>query len=305
MDFSALQKLRANGNLRVGALKVANINATNVRVDLRAANGKLELSPIAASLYGGSTNGALTITAARPARFAVRQNLSGIHVGPLLKDALGKDPIEGKGNVQLDVSTSGATFEQIKKGLDGNARLELRDGAIRGVNIAQTVRNAKAKIDTIRGKESEQQAQSGTGSANEKTDFSELSGSFRITNGVARNEDLSIKSPLIRVAGSGDIDLGADRIDYLARTTVVSTLQGQGGPELQALKGLTIPVRLSGPFNAIGWRIDVAGMASELARQKLDERKGELKEKAEKSLDEQKAKVRDQLKEQLKGLLGK
>lgn len=305
MDFSALQKLQANGKLRVGALKVANLNTTNVRVDLRAANGRLELSPLAANLYGGSTNGAFTINAGKPARFAVRQNLSGIHVGPLLKDATGKDPIEGKGNVQFDVTSSGATFEQLKRGLDGSARLELRDGAIRGVNIAQAVRNAKASINTIRGKEDRQPAPGGTGSTSEKTDFSELSGSFRIANGVARNDDLVIKSPLIRIAGAGAIDLGAERLDYLARTTVVSTLQGQGGPELQALKGVTVPVRLSGPFNAIGWRIDVAGMASELAKQKLDERKGELREKAEKSLDEQKAKVRDQLKEQLKGLLGR
>lgn len=305
MDFSALQKLQANGKLRIGALKMANLNATNVHVDLRAANGRLELSPLAANLYGGSATGAFTINVGKPTRFAVRQNLSGIHMGPLLKDATGKDPIEGKGNVQLELTSSGATFEQIKRGLDGSAHLELRDGALRGVNIAQAVRNAKASINTIRGKEDRQPAQGGTGSTSEKTDFSELTGSFRIVNGVARNDDLVIKSPLIRIAGAGDIDLGAERIDYLARTTVVSTLQGQGGPELQALKGVTVPVRLSGPFNAIGWRIDVAGMASELAKQKLDERKGELREKAEKSLDEQKAKVRDQLKEQLKGLLGR
>lgn len=309
MDFSALQKLHANGSARIGALKVANINASNVRFDLRAAGGKLAVSPLAANLYGGSVNGALTVNAGKPARFAVRQNLAGINVGPLLKDAIGKDPIEGRGNVQLDVATAGATFEQIKKGLNGSARLELRDGAIRGVNIAQTVRSAKARIAALRGNEGSQPAQSGTGSTSEKTDFSELTGSFRIANGVARNEDMLIKSPLIRVTGSGDIDLGNERLDYLARTTVVSTLQGQGGPELQALKGVTIPVRLAGPFNAIGWSIDVAGMATELAKQKFEEkfegRKGELKEKARKSLDEQKEKVRDQLKEQLRGLLGK
>lgn len=304
MDFSALQKLQATGSVRVGALKLANINTSNLRVNLRAADGKLDVNPLTANLYGGSTSGALTLTASKPARFAVRQNLNGIQVGPLLKDAIGKDPIEGKGNVQLDVVATGATFEQIKKTLDGSARLELRDGAIRGINIAQAVRSAKSKLAALKGA-GEQQAQSGTGSTGEKTDFSELTGSFRITNGVAHNDDLQIKSPLVRIAGSGAIDIGSDRLDYLARTTVVSTLQGQGGPELQELKGVTVPVRLSGPFNAIGWRVDVAGMASELAKQKLDERKGELKEKAQKSLDEQKAKARDQLKDQLKGLFGK
>ena len=82
-------------------------------------------------------------------------------------------------------------------------------------------------------------------------------------------------------------------------------LQGQGGPELQALKGVTIPVRLSGPFSAIGWKIDFQGMATELARQKLDERKDEVKAKVDKQLEKQKGKVQEQIQEQLKGLLGK
>lgn len=305
MDFSALQKLHAVGSVRVGALRFANINTSDVRFDLRSAKGRLDVSPMSAKLYGGSAQGALTISDGKPAHLALRQNLAGINVGPLLKDAIGKDPIEGRGNVQLDVTTSGASAEQFKRGLGGNARLELRDGAIRGVNIAQAVRSARTKIDALRGKESGNATQSGTGSVNEKTDFSELTATFRIASGVARNDDLQIKSPLIRVAGSGDIDLGAGRLDYLARTTVVSTLQGQGGPELQALKGVTVPVRLSGPFDAISWRIDVAGMASELAKQKFEERKGELKEKAEKALGTEKEKLRDQLKEQLKGLLGR
>lgn len=291
IDLSALQNLRANGSVRVGALKVANIKTSNVRFDVRAAGGKLDVNPLAANLYGGSVAGALSVAAGNPARFAVRQNLTGINIGPLLQDAIDKAPIEGRGNVQLDVTSSGATFSQIKKGLNGSARLQLRDGAIRGVNIAQTVRTAKAKIGEIRGKEAEQ---AGTASANEKTDFSEMSGSFRITNGVARNDDLSIKSPLVRVGGSGEINLGADRLDYLAKTTVVSTLKGQGGPELESLKGLTVPVRLTGPFTAIGWRIDFAGMASEMAKQKVEEKKEEVK-----------AKVQEKLGEKLKGLLGK
>jgi AsmA protein len=287
LDLSALSKLRAIGNLRIGALKLANIRSTNVRVDLRAGAGKIDINPFNANLYGGSVAGSLSVVSASPNRFALQQTLSSVQVGPLLKDAIGKDPIDGRGDVHLNVTSRGKLVSQLKKQLAGTARLDLRDGAIRGVNIAQAIRSAKARIGELRGSES---AQGGTASTDEKTDFSELSGSFRIANGIAHNEDLTIKSPLVRVSGSGDINIGEDRLDYLARTTVVATLQGQGGPELQALKGLTVPVRLSGPFNAIGWRVDFAGMASELAKQKLDE---------------EKAKVRDQLKDRLKGLLGK
>ncbi|HJU70909.1 MAG TPA: AsmA family protein [Paucimonas sp.] len=301
MDFSALKNLRANGSVRVGALKVANIKSANVRFNVRAGGGKLDLNPLAANLYGGSVAGMLSLTADQPPHFAVRQSLTGIQVGPLLQDALGKTQLEGRGNVQLDVTASGATFERLKKNLNGTARIALRDGAVRGINIAQAVRNAKAQLDALRG---QQQAQAGTASASEKTDFSELDGSFRIAGGVARNDDLAAKSPLIRLAGAGDVNLGEARLDYLVKATVVSTLQGQGGPELQALKGVTVPVRLTGPFGAIGWRIDFAGMASELAKQKVDEKKAEVKAQAQKKLEEEKAKLQEQLKGKLKGLFG-
>jgi AsmA protein len=295
VDLAPLKALHANGNLRVGALKVHNLRAANARVGVRAAGGKLELNPLNASLYGGTAAGSATADAASPARFALRQNLAGINVGALLKDAIAKQPIDGKGNVQIDVTTRGATIAQMKSALDGSARLELRDGAVHGINVAQAVRQAKAGISMVRGDAGGEQApQTGTASADQKTDFSELSGSFRIANGVARNDDLALKSPLLRVAGAGDINLGADRLDYVVKATVVSTLQGQGGPELQALKGVTVPVRLSGPFAAIGWKVDFSGIARDLAKKKIDEKKEEVKTKLE-----------DKLKGQLKGLFGK
>lgn len=295
IDLSALKTLDARGSLRVESLKVQNIRAANVRVGLHAAGGKATVEPLSASLYGGTVNGSLSATAAATPQFAIRQTLSGINVGALLKDAIGKDPVDGKGNVQIDITSEGATVGRIKQALAGSARLELRDGAVRGVNVAQIVREAKAKIGALRGDApAGTQAQSGTGSADQKTDFSELGGSFRIARGVAHNEDLAIKSPLLRIGGAGDIDLGQDWLDYTVRATVVSTLQGQGGPELQALKGLTVPVRLSGPFTAIGWKIDFSGMASDMAKQKIEEKKEDVKKK-----------VQEQLQDKLKGLFGR
>lgn len=307
MDLSALRELRAQGSVRIGALKAANIKSTNVRVGLRAAGGRLDVNPLSANLYGGSAAGALAVIADATPRITVRQNLSGIDIAPLLQDALGNARLEGRGNVQLDVAGSGASFDQIKKTLDGSARLALRDGAVRGINIAQTVRNAKAKIGELRGKEQggAGSQQGGTAAANDKTDFSEMSASFRIADGVAHNDDLSLKSPLLRIGGAGQINLGADRLDYLVKATVVSTLKGQGGPELEALKGLTVPVRLSGPLAAIDWRIDFAGMASELAKQRLGEKQEEVRAKAQKELEEQRGKVQKRLEEGLKGLFGK
>jgi len=290
IDLSVLKDLHATGSVKIGALKVKNIKTSNVRFNLEAAGGKVDVNSLAANLYGGTLAGTLSATASNPPRLEAHQNLQGINLGALLKDAIGKEPVDGNGNMQLEVHMQGASVTQMKKGLNGAARL-LRDGAVRGINIAQSIREAKAAIGAIKGGEA---PRIGTGSGHEKTDFSELSGSFRIANGVAHNDDLNVKSPLLRLAGSGDIDLAQERLDYLVKATVVSTLQGQGGPELQALKGVTVPVKLSGPLTAIGWTIDFSGMAKDLAKQKIEEKKEEVK-----------ARLQEQLSDKLKGLFGK
>ena len=109
----------------------------------------------------------------------------------------------------------------------------------------------------------------------EKTDFSELSASFQVADGVARSRDLDMKSPFLRLGGEGAIDVGRNRIDYLTRATVASTSKGQDGAELAALKGLTIPVRLSGPLEAIDWKIEWSAVAGAAIQQKLEDKLSE------------------------------
>ena len=110
IDLSALKDLNASGSLRVGALQFAGIKTSNVKLDVRAAGGKLDIAPLTANLYQGSVAGSLSVVASKPPRFAVKQTLSGVSVGPLLKDLAGSDRLEGRGNVVLDVSTQGASL---------------------------------------------------------------------------------------------------------------------------------------------------------------------------------------------------
>jgi AsmA protein len=299
IDLTPLQALDARGALTIAALKIMNLRAQDIRVQLKAAGGKAELSPLAARLYGGRVEGAFSAAAGQPQRLAARLALREIDIGPLMKDLLEQQPVDGHGNVALDLTTSGRTVSQFKRSLNGTASLQLRDGAINGINIAGALRSAKARLG---GGSHEGQA-----GAQEKTDFTELGASFRIKDGVAHNDDLAAKTPLLRLGGAGDIFLAEDRLDYTVKATVVPTLQGQGGPELEQLRGLTLPVRLSGPYTAIGWKIDFGGAATGRAQQQLQQRQTQIREQTQKKLDEEKAKAQQRLKEQaedrLKNLL--
>lgn len=279
LDLSALRKLKLDGSLRIGALKVANVKSSNVRLDIKARNGLVNIAPLSANLYQGSMKGSLSVNAKATPLISVNQSLAGVNVAALTRDAADFDTLEGKGNIGMNLTMRGDTVGAMKKALNGTMSLNLADGAIKGINIAKAMREF--------GKGGAAKTQ-GANSA-EKTDFSELKASFRVNNGVAHNDDLSLKSPLLRLSGNGDIDIGNDRMDYTAKATLVKTLEGQGGKD--NLAGVTVPVRVSGPFAGLKYTLDFGAMVSEAAKQKVEAKKEEVK-----------TRLQEQLKGGLKGL---
>lgn len=274
VDLSALKKFNANGELRIGWLKLANVKSTDVRIKLKADDGVAELSPFSANLYQGSMAGTLKVDARSMPNIAFKQDMKGIAIGPLLVDAINNDMLSGKGTLNVDITTQGATVGALKKSLNGKAALNLADGAVKGIDIAGTLRGAKDKLNVLKSQSTV------AGDKSKQTDFSEMAASFNIKNGVAHNDDLSMKAPLFRITGSGDIDIANETINYLAKPTVVATLKGQGGADLAAMNGLTVPVKLSGTFAKPSYAIDFAGLATALAQKKLLEGVGGTKGEA-------------------------
>ena len=268
IDLSALKGLRLKGSLKIGELVASNVKAEKVDVGLQAAGGRLEVKPLAAALYKGNFSGDASVDA-NGDRFALKGKLNGVAIGPLLRDALNNDLLEGQGNIALDIQTGGTTVSTLKKALAGSASLSLRDGALKGINLDQAIRKARSLSG------SKAAAEQGA-SRSERTDFTEIGASFVIKNGVARNEDLSAKSPLLRLAGSGSVDIGANTIDYLAKATLVATSTGQGSQDQSGLRGVTVPVKITGALDAPRFRVDLGATVGDAVKHRAEE---QLKER--------------------------
>lgn len=281
IDLSALKKLNASGEAKIGWLKLANVKTQNVNIGLKAADGIATVSPFSANLYQGSMDGLLKVDARSTPSINFKQDMKGIAIGPLLVDAINNDMLDGKGTLNVDVTTSGNSVNALKKALAGKAAVNLADGAIKGIDIPGTIRDIKSKVNIFKDKSSIGADQS------KKTDFSELTASFDIKNGVAHNEDLAMKAPILRLGkgdNRGDIDIGNETINYLAKPTVVKSLKGQGGADLDSLAGLTIPVRITGTFSAPKYGMDFAAIGAALAKSSLLDKVGGDKGTAVKEL---------------------
>ena len=103
---------------------------------------------------------------------------------------------------------------------------------------------------------------------------------------MAHNDDLAVKSTVLRVTGNGDIDIGHDNMNYNAKAIFAKTEQG---------KTATLPVNVSGAFDDLKFKVDYGALLTDVAKQKIDEKKEQIKEDA-------KAKMQEELKKGLKGL---
>lgn len=248
IDLSFLKGLDASGKLQVGALQVRGLKLADVRAEVKAAGGRMDIAPHSASLYQGAVEGALALQADGN-RIALKETLSGVAIGELLRDTAKTDRLQGKGNLALDVTGAGRTVGAMKKSLAGTGKLNLTNGAIKGIDIAAALRKADSPISLGRRR-----------AAAEQTDFNELSASFLIKDGVARNEDLALKSPVMRAEGRGHIDVGNSNLDYRFKAALAGNYR------------VTVPVRVVGSFADPEYEINYAAVAADVAKTKVGDR---------------------------------
>lgn len=286
LPLEMLRSLNIKGSMDINKLKFSGTHSENIHLEINAKNGQIKLHPMSADLYQGHYQGNVNLDArGKKLAVSIDENLQGVQVEPLLNDLAGEAKISGTVNAHAKLAGRGSDPKQIKQTLSGKGQFSFTDGALQGINIAESIRTAKAALKGGIDSQSDEPVQ---------TDFSSLAGSFTAKNGVFNNQDLSLMSPLLRVSGAGTADIVKEAIDYGLKVSIVGTSTGQGGKELDELKGLTIPVKITGSLSEPKPTVDLASIAKEKATE-------EIKAKVSEKISD---KLGDGLGGELGGLLG-
>ncbi len=237
IDLSGLKAVDADLDLSADEIIFGNIVIGQSALDLGIDNGLMTAVLNKLALYGGAGSGRLTLNGrnATPA-LAGDFSLSGLAIEPFLKAAMDFDTLRGTGQFNIDVTTTGSSQAQMVQNLNGNGGIDFRNGAIKGINLASIIRTALT--NPISGWSS---------ASSQDTDFSELTGSFTITNGVLSNDNLNMLGPLLRLTGAGSTSIPQRTINYRLKPKLVASLEGQGGQG--DLAGLNVPVIVTGTWS--------------------------------------------------------
>ncbi|WP_454442164.1 AsmA family protein [Vibrio bathopelagicus] len=239
-DLSALKTLDVKGDITIDKFKASNAKMQNVKTAFSVNRGIAELTSFTSNLYQGSISATAKLDARKtPATYTAKKKIKGVKVQPLLVDVANNDMLEGTGNIDVNVKGKSLTPTGIKKNLVGTIAINFEDGAVNGINVAQLIRENYAKIKGEK-VESKNEAQ--------KTDFSAMKATLKVDKGWVSTNDLTAQSPLLRVTGQGKANFINETVDFLVRTSIVGSLEGQGGKNIDDLKDVTIPIKVTGQW---------------------------------------------------------
>lgn len=286
LPVELLRDLNIEGALKIGKLKVMNLTTHNLVAKLDAHTGRMALSPLRFDLYSGHFNAHSVVNVqGKQPRILLNQRLTGIQFQPLLQDLLqSESPVSGRGEINMDVSTTGNQLNDWIQRLTGKGAISIQDGALTNINIAHMIRQAEAVLSKQPPpKDSDYQ----------HTDFTALKGQFEFQQGRAVNPNLSMEMPLARVNGQGYLDLTDYYLNYQVNAHLAGTSTGQDGKSLNEVRDIPIPITIEGPIQALKYKLDT----DKLLGQKLEQEKAKLKQKAEEEKAKAKAKVDKQIDE--------
>jgi AsmA protein len=262
-----LKALDLDAELDVGALRIKGMEWRHVQAHVRDDGNVLTVEPFSMQGYGGTVNGSAQLQL-KDARITLAQVARKVQIEPIVEALSGHDALQGVADASIDVTSWGLAPVNWLRELDGRVQLKLSNGAVRGFDLERTLRLAGSRplggLDRV-----------APASGELRTTFSAASARFDLARGVATSHDIALQSPLLHVTGQGVVDLPAQTLDMTLSPTLTGKLPGVAGARAAQLQGLTVPVRVSGPFAqpvyAVLWSRAAAPRAENLLKQRAEQ----------------------------------
>lgn len=263
LSAEGLRGFDADLGLSVDALRLGGLRLSDMRARVTVDAGRAVAELARAAAYDGTVAGQVVVNGRKGLSVGGRLDFAGVALQPLLADVAGYDRLIGTGDLSLDFVAGGGSVAALMRGLDGQGRLALGAGEIRGIDVPAML----ASLDA---------SQLGP---SERTVFDSLAAGFTIERGDLFNDDLALQSPYLRATGNGRVGLGARDFDYRLRA---SALQGEDGADR-----IAVPIWITGPWEKPKVALDLEALAQERLGEQAKAAEDELRRRAAEELGQQ------------------
>lgn len=199
---------RLSGNveahLKIGSIQLPGLQLDDMETYLHADKDHIALSRFKSGLYGGHTEGGISIANTRPATYRLQQNASNIQIQPLLQDLFGFHSFSGNSDAVIDLTASGENRKQLIRSLQGSLSLNISNGAWHGIDMDSILKNGLS------------------GKISGSTPFYRFTLNSEISDGISRHIDTELFSDSLYVTSNGYTNLDTQELseDVLIRNAV-------------------------------------------------------------------------------------
>ena len=195
-------------HLKIGKVQLPGLQLDDMETYLHADKDHIALSRFKSGLYGGHTEGGISIANTRPTTYRLQQNASNIQIQPLLQDLFGFHSFSGNGDAVIDLTAGGETRKELIRSLQGSLSLNISNGAWHGIDMDNILKNG------ISGKTADNAAPS--------TPFHRFTLNSEISDGISRHIDTELFSDSLYVTSNGYTNLDTQELseDVLIRNAV-------------------------------------------------------------------------------------
>jgi uncharacterized protein involved in outer membrane biogenesis len=230
LDASRVRAMDADVTYKAETVVAApNLPLRSVSLGVKLDHGLLSLDPIAVQFPQGRLSGDAEIDARTAVqRNAVDLRLNGIQLQGFLPKSAGPPPVEGALDARARLSGTGDTVHKAAATSDGRLVAVIPGGVVRQAFAELLGVDASKGLIMLLGKDQHQ------------TNIRCAVADFRVQNGVLHAQQLVIDTDVVRVDGSGDINLNDETFN----------LAFQGHPKHFRLFTLKTPITVSGHLSS-------------------------------------------------------
>lgn len=268
MPVELLRELAAEGEFRVEEAILGGLTFRNLVFGLNAGDGRIRLHPLRSEFFEGRYEGDIRVDVRDELpSLSLNERVSGVKLGPLSEAMFDIEHLTGLIEGAFELRATGATLGDMRRRLNGDMVFEITDGTWEGVDIWHQVRSARATL---------RQEARPPAPTPPRTEFSEVTGSARVIDGVIDNRDLVALLPFMRLDGQGRIDLAEATLDYRLDATFLDRPELARDAAMADLRGRRLPLRIDGALTEPRIRPDFGAMATEEVRDQVRTRAEDL-----------------------------
>jgi AsmA protein len=255
VPLRTLRVLDLRGHLHVGSLTLLGAKASDFDVGLATQDGQLTVKPFSANLYGGSLSGELALDAResngdQPLVTETLQ-INEVQMAGLGQDLFSSAKFSGAMDLSASLRAQGRIFRELRRSVNGHMSYQIKNGALEGVSVWDAIAQAYARA----------QGKAPPPAAAPRTEFTVLQGSANVAHGVMIDHSFSAALPSLAVSGSGKLDLADLTVDYGLKGHVIGKpVEGDA-----SLKGVTLPLHITGTLGSLKVQPDVSAIAPKTA----------------------------------------